>query len=191
MADNQRNDSFRLHESISLLRSFEEEIRGANKGFFALSAKSGSVTTLGNLMVSIDRELRRTVGQQQALGEIPIEQSLANKQRDMNKFQFVEALPREGQPEIDRQTEKEWKRSIAPVSLSEAGLELGSAEAGSGHFIFEAIGTLQGIMVDQPVTALVNAVTLLGGFTTLSVYLRHRVFSRPDFQDGMKKVEEI
>lgn len=181
-----QSDFIPERELVAHLLSLDNKIGSRGDGFFALSSDAGSITTLGGLMIAVDRELRRTVAQSRVFGDIPIAQSLKENRREDMQVEVQIRSSSDSSTEDTRPYIKNRNRLPAPAALAETGLRLSSAESGSGHFIFEVFGELQSLMTANPITALVNTVTLVGGFSQLRLYANHVALASRAFQESMK-----
>jgi hypothetical protein len=124
-----------------------------------MTIEETELTSLGRRLTVIDRQLRRAVA---ILGP-----DLA--------FDSSEFTPQAADYDVLVEDARGGGSSLpTPIPMSLGGLRVTDAASGSLHFILEAYGAVQALLLSQPVAAFSTALALIGGWGNIRVWLRQR-----------------
>jgi hypothetical protein len=132
-----------------------------------LSLTQARAYYVGQEIVDIDRELRRTAAERRA-GSLDLEATLL-----WSTFRLpADFIGGQGEPERPTRRRTQGTRPDHPTQSS---LQLVAAEAGSTHLLLEPLGALVTVLVSDPLTAITNAMALSGGVHTLRAFLGRKL----------------
>jgi hypothetical protein len=124
-----------------------------------MTIEETELTTLGRRLTVIDRHLRRAVA--------ILDPDLA--------FDSSEFMPYAADYDVLVEDARGRGSSLpAPIPMSLGGLRVTGAASGSLHFILEAYGAVEALLLSRPVAAFSTALALIGSWGSIRVWLRQR-----------------
>ena len=137
------------------IRSIEEDLGDKNlgktgKNYLLVSIVRGDSLALGNTIIEIDRELRRTIS--------IFDEDRLKPEDVAEELQFSHKAR-----SVHDSIKRDKNRSTRPAETSRGSTRLVAFEPGSGHLLFDVLGAAMTTLTLMPLSAVLNLAALVQG----------------------------